>query len=52
MICPFRGDPEREHNPRGNGEGGYLPLGTMCEMTDGTIRCFCCGHSVKGGKYA
>jgi hypothetical protein len=50
MICPHLFDAHHDH--RGDGFGGYLPLGTMCEQTDGMVRCFDCGYAVPGGRYA
>lgn len=52
MICPNVNILPHELRGRGLPEGGYLPLGTMCDMTHGVIRCFDCGYEVPGGKYA
>lgn len=42
MICPYVST--GTHALRGGFNGGYLPLGTMAEMSDGRTLCFDCGY--------
>lgn len=50
MICPNLD--HAPHHRRGALGPGYLPLGTMCETTDGNFTCFDCLTKIPGGQYA